>query len=84
MGWRGPGGALEWPQGGLGVVWTDFTIRELSGNYPGTIWDLAGWVGVAGLAGPDGREFLNSVKKLDLKERNLSFSQEFDHLVKNL
>ena len=81
VGWRGPGGALEWPQGGLGVVWTDFTIRELSGNYLGTIRDLAGWVGVARLAGPDGREFWNSVKKLILKERNLSFSQQFDHQV---
>ena len=53
----------------------------LSGNYPGTIRDLAGWVGEAGLAGPDGREFWNSVKKLILKETNLSFSQQFDHQV---
>ena len=73
--WRCPRVAPGW----LGVVWTDFTIRELSGNYPGTIRDLAGWVGVAGLAGPDGREFWNSVKKLILKERILSFSQQFDH-----
>ena len=42
---------------------------------------MGGWVGVAGLAGPDGREFWNSVKKLILKERNLSFSQQFDHQV---
>ena len=64
------------PRVALGVVWTDFTIRELSGNYPGF-----GWLGVAGLAGPDGREFWNSVKKLILEERNLSFSQQFDHQV---
>jgi len=48
VGWRGPGGVLEWPQGGLGVVWTDFTIRELSGNYLGFGW--LGWGGRAGTA----------------------------------
>ena len=45
--------APGWPGGGLDRFY-----------YPGTIQDLAGWVGVAGLAGPDGREFWYSVKKL--------------------
>ena len=35
-----------WPGSGLGVAWDDFTIRELSGNYPGF---GVGWL--AGLAG---------------------------------
>ena len=61
--------APGWPGGGLDRFYYPGTIRELSG------------VGVAGLAGPDGREFWNSVKKLILKERNLSFSQQFDHQV---
>ena len=44
MGWLG---GLAGRQGGLGVVWTDFTIRELSG-----IW-LAGlgWPGWQGQMG---------------------------------
>ena len=46
-GWRGDWSGL--PGGGLGVAWDDFTIRELSGNYPGTIRDL-GWAGWPGLA----------------------------------
>ena len=37
------------PSGGLGVVWTDLTTRELP-----RIW--AGCVGVSGLAGPSGKE----------------------------
>ena len=36
-------GLLGWPGGGPGVAWDDFTIRELSGNYPGTIRDFGGW-----------------------------------------
>ena len=69
------------PSSGPRVAWGWSGPILLSGNYPGTIRDLAAWVGVAGLAGPDGREFWNSVKKLILKERNLSFSQQFDHQV---
>ena len=41
-GLAGPSGVLERPQGGLGVIWTDFTIRDLSGNYLGTIQELSG------------------------------------------
>ena len=55
-----------WPEGGLGVAWDDATIRELSGNYLGTIRDfgrtgcgtLLAWLagsgrpGLAGLAWP--------------------------------
>ena len=69
------------PSSGPRVAWGWSGPILLTGNYPGTIRDLAAWVGVAGLAGPDGREFWNSVKKLILKERNLSFSQQFDHQV---
>ena len=37
-------GGLGWPGGGLGVAWSDFTIREPSGNQQKTIRDLeAGW-----------------------------------------
>ena len=65
-----PGGGLGCPRAAWGcsgvawgVVWTAFTIRELSGNYPGTIRELSGilgelavgpcwpgWLGLAGLA----------------------------------
>ena len=35
------------------MAWADFTIWELSGNYPGTIRDLGwpGWAGLGVLAG---------------------------------
>ena len=73
MGWlgglAGPGGVLERPQGGLGVVWTDFTIRELSGNYPGFGW--LGWGGRAGWARWE-------------RILVLIFSKEINHLGKKL
>ena len=52
------------PSGGLGVVWTDLTTRELPGNYrelPG-IW--AGCVGVSGLAESAGKEFGQLAKNI--------------------
>ena len=60
-GWPGPGG-------GLGVAWDDFTIRELSGNYPGFWvsflgWLAWGWLGLGeagwGWVGLAGAEFQN-------------------------
>ena len=47
-------GGLGWPGGGLGVAWSDFTIREPSGNQQKTIRDLeAGWTaGWAALGWP--------------------------------
>ena len=49
MDWLGSaGGAPAVPSSGLGVVWTDLTIRELSGNYPGFGLAGLGWLGWAG------------------------------------
>ena len=53
------------PSGGLGVVWTDLTTRELPGNYPRElpgIW--AGCVGVSGLAESAGKEFGQLAKNI--------------------
>ena len=39
------------PSGGLGVVWTDLTTRELPGNYPGfglAALGCLGWLGHLG------------------------------------
>ena len=54
MGWLGWAGRLK-------LFYYPGTIWELFGNYRIRVW--ARWVGVAGLAGPAGREFDHLVKK---------------------
>ena len=53
--------------GWLGVAWIDFTIRGLSGDYPG--WDGVAWDGLG-------------VVWTDHLVKNLINSKEVDHLVK--
>ena len=61
-GWRGDWSGLHW--GGLEVAWDDFTIRELSGHYPGwDAWGSLGWPG-SGLDRSFSKEFNHLVKKL--------------------
>ena len=68
-------GVLGWPGGGLGVAWSDFTIREPSGNQQKTIQDLeAGWTaGWAALGWPRLAIGLGGYSGL---------AEEFDDLVK--
>ena len=57
VGWGCPGGALEWPGGGLDRFYYPGTTRELPG-----IW--AGCVGASGLAESAGKEFGQLAKNI--------------------